>query len=719
MPDDSRTHDAIATSAPAWAAEWAVHFVTVATSLGSLGVLAIICYGTISSDVHHVREMAAPYTFQREFVAPEPAERTAYVSALLLLPCLMLLLHAPLRKRVSTFTSNALWIRFGISCLALVAVLGVGGLGDGFFYWKGCLAYTQPAEFLLATGLGAAFWVSKPSGFGEPVTFHRLMLVRNVVLAAAVAALVGATSLLRVFPASDPYVADNHFEAVLFASTQVAVGKTLLVDAPHQYGLYPEFIAPIFRALGGISVLRFTSVMALLQIAMYGLWLAALLRVMRKPWMAMLTFLGAFSLVSFLVPLHVIDQKFIPYYDPYFQYFPVRSLFPAIALFAMSWISAGDRFDSRWLRCLVSATLGAGTLWNMDAGIPAIGAWILYLCHIAIVRRAPPNGSMLGWLRAAAPIGIEGLIAACMAVGIILFSLAWKAGAWPDLAMSLRFQSVFYAIGFYMLPMRAIHSWVAWAMVVMAALSFGLWPLSQRQSSGDQLSLRSTVFGWAVMACGLFSYFQGRSHDWVFPVLIPFAFAFVGLAIDRLLIPAIADTTTTPQWRWASGVVSAAFVVVMVSGSASAYRPGGLLLKVLAERWHGLTVPREPSPLAEAIAFVKQRLTPGDTAFILSNHAGVYHAESQTRSVLPTSLGELFMKRDRDALLQKIAEAETVFVDRSVFGVTTPNTNPETNVLLCQQLSKSFKTVRESPGSYLLELKKTVEATATGEEQVP
>lgn len=719
MTDDSSSREPIATSAPAWAAEWAVHFVTVAISLGALWVLAVICYATISFDVDRVREMAAPYTFQREFVAPEPAERTAYITALLLLPCLMILLHGPLRKRVSTFTSNDLWIRFGISCFALSAALGLGGLGDGFFYWKGSLAYTNPAEFLLATGLGTALWIAKPPGFGEPTTFRRLMLVRNVALAAAVAALIGATSLLRVFPASDPYVADNHFEAVLFASTQVAVGKTLLVDAPHQYGLYPEFLAPMFRALGGISVLRFTSVMALLQIVVYGLWLAALLRVMRKPWMAMLTFLGAFSLVSFLVPLHVIDQKFIPYYDPYFQYFPVRSLFPAIALFAMSWMSAGDRFDSRQLRCLVSAALGAGTLWNMDAGIPALGAWILYLCHNAIVRRAAPNGSMLSWLRAAAPIGAEGLIAACMAVGIILLSLAWKAGAWPDLTMSLRFQSVFYAIGFYMLPMRVIHSWVAWAMVVMAALSFGLWPLSQGRDGGEQLSLRSTVFGWAVMACGLFSYFQGRSHDWVFPVLIPFALVFVGLAIDRLLIPAIADTTTTPQWRWASGVVAAAFVVVMVSGATSAFRPGGLLLKVLAERWQGLTAPRESSPGSEAIAFVKQRLKPGDTAFILSNHAGVYHAESQTRSVLPTSLGELFVKSDRDALLQKLGEAETVFVDHSVLGVNTPNTNPETNVLLCEQLARSFKKVLESPGGYLFELKKTAEVTAAGEERVP
>jgi hypothetical protein len=144
----------------------------------------------------------------------------------------------------------------------------------------------------------------------------------------------------------------------------------------------------------------------------------------------------------------------------------------------------------------------------------------------------------------------------------------------------------------------------------------------------------------------------------------------------------------------------------MVSGAASAYRPGGLLLKVLGERWQGLTAPRGSSPGAEAIAFVKQRLTPGDTAFILSNHAGVYHAESQTRSVLPTSLGELFVKSDRDALLHKLEEAEIVFVDHSVLGVHTPYTNVETNALLCQQLAKYFDENTSSPGGYLLELRR-------------
>jgi hypothetical protein len=82
-------------------------------------------------------------------------------------------------------------------------------------------------------------------------------------------------------------------------------------------------------------------------------------------------------------------------------------------------------------------------------------------------------------------------------------------------------------------------------------------------------------------------------------------------------------------------------------------------------------------------------------------------------------LGELFVKSDRDALLRKLEVAETVFVDHSVLGVHTPNTNPETNMLLCEQLTRNFKKVLEAPGGYLLELKKTAGESDAGKEQVP
>jgi hypothetical protein len=693
-------------SAPPWAAEWAAHFVAVVASFLLLWLITVICAATISFDIDRLPRLLSQITFPKETVAPEPAERTAYFASLILIPSFMLLMHPALRRRASRMSTAGQWAYFIASGVAMLILIALGGLGDGAFYWRGSLLYSNPAGFCMAT-IAVSLLLERRATEHIPAAYlRRISFARDCGLVVAVFMFIVVTSTLRIFPASDPYVTDNHFEAVFFTSTQVALGSTLLVDLPHQYGLYPEFLAPIFRLLGGITVIRFTAVMAILQIVAYILWLGALLRVMRTPWMAMLTFLGAFSLASFLVPLFVVQQGFIPYYDPYFQYFPVRILFPAIALYSMAWITEHDRFEKRRLRYVLSAILGLGILWNADAGIPALGAWILCLCHQAIVRSDITSRSLVVAVRTALPVLAEALFCACVAVFLGLTALAWKAGAWPDPNMNLRFQMIFYGIGFYMLPMRVMHSWAAWAAVVMATLSFGIWPLSSTQREQRQLLLRSTLFGWAVMACGLFSYYQGRSHDWVFPVVIPFALSFVGIAIDRLFMPLATDPVSGQKWRLAGCVLAAAFVIAMGSGILSAWSPDQLLRKQVQSRWLALTSDERSAPEPEAVAFAKQRLKAGETALILSNHAGIYHAESQTRSPLPMSLIELILRTDRDDVLRQIAESERLFIDRSVLAVQTPNTNPETNFLISQEVAKRFRKVAESRDGYLLEVER-------------
>jgi hypothetical protein len=697
---ESQTVDATAES-PTWAAEWAAHFLTVAAAFLIVWVIASTCTLTIKVDQKRVADLLPSLAVPPDHVAPEPAERTAYCLSLMCVPVFMLLIHPIVRAKVTRLPADVIWRCFLASCIAMLLLIGWGALGDGGFYWSGSLLRTNPIAFVLATIAGVAL---TQFPFGELLTaadHRRLLLVRDVGLATAVVALTGVTSILRVISGADRYVTDNHFEAVFFASTQVALGATLLVDLPHQYGLYPEFLAPVFHLLGGITVERFTVVMAILQAVASMLWLAALLRVMRTPWLAMITFLGAFSLVGFLVPLFVIRQNFIPYYDPYFQYFPVRSLFPAVSLYAMAWISERDRFGNRAARCLPGAILGAGVLWNADAGVPALGAWVMCLCHQALVRRQGDPPSIVAAIRVAATAAVEALLCAAIAMALVLALLAWKGGAWPNLTMYWRHQRVFYEIGFYMLPMRLMHSWVAWAAVIMAALSFGIWPLSTSDGA-DRQPIRSTLFGWAILACGLFSYYQGRSHDWVFPVVLPIALALVAVAIARLALPASLDRRMPHRWRLAGGVLTAAFVVVMASGAVGPWSDK-LFWQLVQHRWRGFATPAAASPEPVAIAFVKQRLTPGEDPLILSNHAGVYHAATRTRSQLPTSLIELVLRSDLDDLLRTIAGKKRIFADRSVLAIQTPNTNQQTNALLVAELEKRFRPVARSADGYMFE----------------
>jgi len=690
---------------PSWAAEWAAHFLTVAVAFLVLWVIASACVSAIMVDHERIAFLLRSLAVQPAFVAPEPAERAAYFWSLLVVPFVMLLVHPLVRARMARLTAAGTWRWFVASCIGMLLLIGWGALGDGGFYWSGSLVSTSPLAFVLVTIAGVTFAQVNPVAYTSAATQRHLQLVRDYGLATAVVAAVVAATILRLVSAADPYVTDNHFEAVFFASTQVTLGATLLIDLPHQYGLYPEFLAPVFHLLGGISVMRFSVVMAILQAVAWGLWLAALFRVMRAPWMAMLTFLGSFSLVTFLVPLFLIRQGVITYFDPYFQYAPVRSLFPAIAVFAMAWIVEHERFEHRLARCVPSAILGLGVLWNADTGVPAAGAWIMCLCHQALVRRRERGDAAVTSLGSAVATGVEAVLCAASAIACGYAALAWKGGAWPDLTMYWQHQTVFYELGYFMIPMPLMHSWVAWAAVILATLSFGIWPLSAPCEDSRPMPLRSTLFGWAVLACGLFSYYQGRSHDWVFPVVLPFALAIVGVVVDRVALPTAVNWGVGPKWRVACVTLAAAFVVA-IGSEVVGTSCDPLLWKQFDARCRGLMTAATPDPVSHAVMFVKERLSPGQKTLILSNHAGIYHAETRTRSMLPTSLIELVLLRDREALLQTLTQTSRVYVDRSVLGMQGPFATSETHARIVEELRTHFHPVAESEDAYVQELER-------------
>ena len=702
--------DATATGsdhAPWWAMEWVTHCVTVIALLLLLDVIVTIVYLSVTVDVTKVAAEIAQYTFTLEQVAPEPAEQTAYLLALLAMPFCIIAALPLAHSWASRLTGTDLRAYFLGSCSTVLMLVAFAALGDGFFYWQGAFVLVAPGLFFLLIILAAELWLAAP-GLALPKSILQpLFLTRDIALSAVAVAFVAVSGLLRVFPATDAYVTDNHFEAVFFASVRVAQGKTLLVDGPHQYGLYPEFLAPVFRALGGITVFRFSVVMALLQCTVLCVWLATLLRVMQARWLAILTFLGLFAFTQFFVPRFIIEMGVLPYYDPYFQYSPIRTVFPAIAFAGIAFTARKQRYMLRSVRLIGSAVLGAGVLWNVDAGVPAFGAWLLFLCHLKIQQLRTEEGSLFQKAVRFAALPLEAIGAAFLAVVSCLVLLAAKAGQYPDLSMILSFQKQFYGVGFYMLPMRLMHSWLVLALIVLGAMSYGLASLVPSLQPKNAIDpLRSTVFGWAILACGLFSYYQGRSHDWVFPVVTPLGFVFVALAVDQLFVPTSRLPGIHVLWMRSSAYIAIAFAALMASGTAGACTQGRVFMKSIIERTLRNAAQNEaPHPIGPALTFLKTKLTPGQSALILSNHAGVYHAETSTHSELRQGLMELFVRAERDELLRQIQAAPVVFVDQSVLGIQRPNSNPETNLLITETLAKHFDKVAGSPGNYLLEFK--------------
>ena len=160
-------------------------------------------------------------------------------------------------------------------------------------------------------------------------------------------------------------------DAALYALSQVAGGRTLLVDLPSQYGLFPEFLGPVFQ-LVGLSILKVSVAFALMQV----LSLAAVFSVLSRDVKSLGLFaLSGFALVSitFGTSTHSLLNE-----EVYFQYWPIRFFWPALSLWFLSRsISSRTLIRSGAMSLMTAISM----LWNLDTGLAiwlAFGAYLFF-----------------------------------------------------------------------------------------------------------------------------------------------------------------------------------------------------------------------------------------------------------------------------------------------------------------------------------------------------
>ena len=221
--------------------------------------------------------------------------------------------------------------------------------------------------------------------------------------------------------------------------------------------------------------------------------------------------------------------------EPYFQFWPHRYLFPSIIMFLFArymkimFDDSGEGKAGLYNYAFLIVVSILAVIWNFDTGIVIFGACTVGLGFDAICSCRVK----IHWLR----LIIYVLSVPLTVVGFIIIVTWFRAGILFTATFTDAFshQIMFYQIGFYMMRMPLMHPWVVWALVYFIGLALCAIHLTHVFLKKEPfLPLYGTLLFFSVIGVGLFSYYQGRSHHFVFLSISSTMFYVLALLLDNL-----------------------------------------------------------------------------------------------------------------------------------------------------------------------------------------
>ena len=441
-------------------------------------------------------------------------------------------------------------------------------------------------------------------------------------------------------------------DAALYALSQVAGGRTLLVDLPSQYGLFPEFLGPVFQIVG-LSILKISVTFALMQV----LSLAAVFSVLSRDVKSLgLLALSGLALVSitFGTSTHSLRNE-----EVYFQYWPIRFFWPALSLWFLSRFIASRTLIRSAAMSLMTAI---GMLWNLDTGLAiwlAFGAY-LFFRGLSTMSGSPlndPVGALDGWkfldYAKAGALHIVIPLVVCVLFFLMLYS---KSNGSVIFGWAISYQAVFYKLGFMMIPLPDyVHPWMSVLGVYLLGLLYAF-----RKWSVRLLCRRADIVGYAsLLGIGLFVYYQGRSH-----ILNLVTVCWPALVIMTIL----ADEAIRMVRLRLAGICYlplpiVAIAVLTLAAGSFVYKIPSLVVEAFAAI--GLEGRFVSSEVLEQVSFIEANSWPGRQCLILSRRQGILYTETQLLSPIPgPGLIESMVRADDEMIERRVKQGalECIFL---------------------------------------------------------
>ncbi len=425
-----------------------------------------------------------------------------------------------------------------------------------------------------------------------------------------------------------------HFGAIFNSVVQTFQGNVLLGNTMHQYGLYPHFLEPIFQVIG-LSVAKLTFVFGILMlIAMLALLKFIYGAVDNKN-------IARLGFIATIFWSYLFVRAFSHTHDYYFQYFPIRFIFPAVSLLLVwQYISTKKQFFY-WL---TTVWVVVAVLWNFDSGIVVLLSWLFLLIFQSMLER---DGKLLA-----------GRILSVLATTILVFLIYalcvfLRYNVWPDFFLLTAYANLFSNLGLLMLPVRLFHPWYLLIIPLLIGLIISTIALMEKQHEKQV----QVIFFLSLLGLGLFVYYLGRSHVLnLLPVAYP-SIILCAVYLDKLF-----------QTRSAGRIAFLLSLFMLVSAILCVFSLP-FAANVIWQRG-GASIGALSTPVTMNINFIKDDVSPKKDILILSNLSGVYYLEAKIKPPINVpGLQDLVLKADKNKIidyLRTCPSATLIVVDDNI-----------------------------------------------------
>lgn len=338
-------------------------------------------------------------------------------------------------------------------------------------------------------------------------------------------------------------------------------------------------------------------------------------------------------------------------WEPYFQYWPLRFLFPALGIYFFYSLTKNT---NKKIIVFMSILGAMAALWNLDTGVPVIGAFWIYLLMRIFFPQNDTRQKRLLYL-------LLSFVTTILCWSLFILYLHLKSGETIHLSNIVKYQKIFAIYGIGMLPVPVnYHPWMIFYSAYILGLIVALFSWIKKQTS----PVNDLLFFMSILGFGLFTYYQGRAHEYNLIIIAWLPLMVMLILTDRLIRLVKAQRLPRSAYLISTPII---ILTALIGFNFILEIPD---LVSYSKETISIMRNQPQTPVLTNIQFIKQSLHQSKYAVILSTNQGAYYAETRVISPINTpSLVETLIKSDYQSLIDQL----TLHPIEHLFIQTEPN----------------------------------------------